>query len=78
MLVVRSFYTKPSLDMSIKRLARELHDLKRDPTLSHMCSAEPVDDKDLFTWQAALIGALPASMQFEISSSVYRSFGYTV
>jgi len=37
-----------------KRIARELIELKNDPPLN--CSAGPVDETDMFTWEGVLFG----------------------
>jgi len=37
-----------------KRIARELVDIKNDPPLN--CSAGPVDESDMFTWEGVLFG----------------------
>jgi ubiquitin-protein ligase len=42
--------------MSLKRLARELADIKKDASLTHICTAEPADNADLFVWHATLKG----------------------
>jgi ubiquitin-conjugating enzyme E2 D/E len=37
-----------------KRIARELVDIKNDPPLN--CSAGPIDESDMFTWEGVLFG----------------------
>jgi len=37
-----------------KRISRELIDIQNDPPLN--CSAGPVDDSDIFTWEGVLFG----------------------
>lgn len=39
-----------------KRIARELSELKKDPPGD--CSAGPVDENDIFTWEAVLFGPI--------------------
>jgi ubiquitin-conjugating enzyme E2 D/E len=40
--------------MSLKRIHRELLDLKKDPPAN--CSAGPKDEKDFYLWEATLFG----------------------
>jgi len=39
---------------STKRIARELADLRKDPPLN--CSAGPVNENDMFTWEGVMFG----------------------
>ena len=40
--------------MSITRIKKELQDLKMDPP--HNCSGGPIEESDLFEWEATIIG----------------------
>ena len=42
------------MSSAIKRIHRELLDIGRDPP--NGCSAGPINEKDIFTWQATLVG----------------------
>jgi ubiquitin-conjugating enzyme E2 D len=47
--------------MTSTRIQRELKDLKNNPPLN--CSAGPIDDEELYVWQATIIG--PEGSPFE-------------
>jgi ubiquitin-protein ligase len=45
------------LYMAIKRIEREIKDLKMNPPLN--CWAAPINDDDMFRWQGVILGPVP-------------------